>query len=130
MKKRINLTDGELAVGMWTYILLFVENWHGSRVRAPSIAGLKLKYLLSHGKDYDYWENDCYLCNKYSIEGRCTCKCPLNKDGSRCGVGSTWWRACEYSFNKGGAIEAIKEILEIMKKEAEKDERKVRKEGK
>ena len=128
MKKRINLTDGELAVGIWTYILLFVENWHGEPNYATSIPSLKLGYLLSHGRDYDHWVNDCYLCNKYCIEGRCTRKCPLNKDGSCCGIGSAWWRACTYPYNKDKAIEAIKKILEVTIKEYE-NERKVCEEG-
>lgn len=133
MKKRTKLTDEELAVGMWKHVLSFAENWKGSREDAPAIAKLKLDYLLSHGKEYDYWENDCYLCNKYLKDGyKCSGKCPLREGKKCCGVASSWWKACDYAIPdcRDMAIEAIKKILSVMEKECARDERKVCKEGK
>ena len=117
--KRIKLTDAELAIGMWTYILLFVEAWEGEYEDAPSIAKLKLEYLLSH-VGYDHWINDCYLCSKY-CNGLTDCKCPLNEEGKCCGVDSTWWKACVYAmpYHKEEAIKAIKKILKVTIKEYE-----------
>lgn len=120
--RRIKLTDAELAIAMWTYILLFVKAWEGEYEDAPSIAKLKLEYLLSHGVGYDHWINDCYLCSKYYSE-LTDCKCPLNEEGKCCGVGSAWGKACEYDLPscKEEAIKAIKKILKVTIKEYENE---------
>lgn len=133
MKKRINLTDGELAVGMWLYIKERIKN-EDLRTEAECITNMKLQYLKAHGKTGNYWYNLCLLCQRYMTEGYHTkCKCPLAEGGLCCSIGSSWWIVACYAKGeeyRQKALKACDKIIEIMKKEAEKDEKGMEKERK
>lgn len=125
MKKRINLTDGELAVGMWLYVKERIKN-EDLRTEAECITNMKIQYLKEHGKGKDYWYNLCLLCQRYITEGYGTkCKCPLSEGGLCCSIGSSWWIVACYANSeehRQKALKACDKIIKIMKKEAEKDE--------
>ena len=133
MKKRINLTDGELAVGMWLYIKERIKTAE-QNTEALAITDMKIQYLKEHGKKVNYWYNYCLLCQRYMVEGYNTkCKCPLSEGGLCCSVGSSWWIVTVYSHSeehRQRALKACDKIIEVMKKEAEKDEKGMEKERK
>ena len=127
MKKRINLTDGELAVGMWLYIKERIKSEDlRTEAEVECITKMKIQYLRAHGKGKNYWYNLCLLCQRYIKEGYNTeCKCPLSEGGLCCSVGSSWWAVVCYTNSeehRQRALKACDKIIEIMKKEAEKDE--------
>lgn len=125
MKKRIKLTDEELAIGMWVYIYLEISKELKADdvyllVRSVNI--FKRRYLKAHGLGEYYWYNCCLLCQRYLKEGE-KCKCPLSEDGKDCGDGSLYKKASLYYVDRRyqeEAIEACKEIIKIMIKEADK----------
>lgn len=68
MKRRMKLTEKELAIGMWLYIKMNIANRDND-----SITILKYDYLSDHhmsGK----WKCNCILCDKH--DGVCL-RCPL-----------------------------------------------------
>ena len=68
MKKRIKLTEKELAIGMWLYIkqrIMFSEQ--------PEITSIKREYMLKHHAS-TMWQNFCILCDKHVRD--CS-SCPL-----------------------------------------------------
>lgn len=120
MKKRINLTDKELAIGMWIYVYNYIASADISTPQA-SVTNLKVKYLNEHYKGRFYWYNACLLCQRYINEGG-NCSCPLSEGGKDCGIGSTWLKVCDYFYsekNRQEALEACKKIINIMIAEAE-----------
>ena len=131
MKKRINLTDKELAIAMWIYVKERIKNADISCIeKYASITGMKLHFLAEHGKGEHYWYNACLLCQRHISEIG-FCDCPLSEYGLDCGTGSTWMKVVGFGTseeNRQKALEACDKILKIM--ENEKDERKVCKEGK
>ncbi len=86
MKKRIKLTDKELAIGMWVYICLYIESYDSKSSEAKLIAMLKKEWMEKHYKasyvvsvDF-YWYHDCWLC---SNNGQNPClSCPLGSCGN------------------------------------------------
>lgn len=122
MKKRINLTDGELAVGMWLYIK---EKIKVAELNTESLAitDMKIQYLKEHGKARDYWYNYCLLCQRYMSEGyNETCNCPLFEGGLCCSIGSSWWIVTCYATSeehRQRALKACDKIIRIMEREAE-----------
>ena len=122
MKKRINLTDGELAVGMWLYIKERIKSANLC-TEADSITSMKIQYLQEHGKGSKYWYNYCLLCQRYMSEGyNEKCKCPLSEGGLCCSIGSSWWVVTCYAHNevhRQGALKACDKIIKIMEREAE-----------
>ena len=123
IKKRIKLTDKELAIAMWVYIKLYIE---GAELNTESLSVVQLKthFLHAHGKNSNYWYNLCLLCQRYITEGYNTrCKCPLAEGGLCCSIGSSWWAVACYANSeehKQRALKACDKIIKIM--EAEKDE--------
>lgn len=115
MKKTINLTDGELAIGMWIYVYNYIA---GADISYPqvSVTSLKLKYLEKHGKGRHYWYNVCLLCQRYCNEGG-KCECPLSENGLDCGIGSSWLKVCDYFYSekhRQEALEVCEKIINIM----------------
>lgn len=119
-RKRIELTDKELALGMWLYIALNV-----ARKEEVKIPYIKKWYLACHNKNRDYWLNGCYLCEKYkgSLTGSCN-KCPLRKaqglKPTECGCsGRTWYgRVCSFYTSKEEKLSCCCKIIDIMRREA------------
>lgn len=72
MKKRMCLTEKELAIGMWLYIKACIASDDNS-CGAIYINDLKRDYLSAHDS-LDLWSNNCILCAKYF---KCEL-CPLN----------------------------------------------------
>lgn len=71
MKKRMKLTEKELAIGMWLYIKLIIKEYN--EYTPTFITCVKYHYLTEHDC-CDVWLNDCILCDIYP-----NCKvCPLH----------------------------------------------------
>ena len=120
MKKRINLTDKELAIAMWVYIRLYIENAELC-TESLTVTQLKENFLRAHGKGFFYWYNACFLCQRHINEGG-KCHCPLSEGGKDCGVGSTWFEVIDYAKDKvhrQKALKACDKIIKIMKAENE-----------
>lgn len=118
MKKRIKLTDNELALGSWLYVLLNMihdETYH-------DIYNGKAKYLLSHGT-YN-WHNCCLLCqNQWTDDRFFNCEnCPLSiaqkeagltfdpMDG--CDEGS-WYETVAFDYDEDSYQKRISACLNI-----------------
>ena len=123
MKKRINLTDGELAIAMWLYVKERIKSADITRTEYhESVTGMKQHFLAEHGKGKHYWYNACLLCQRYVSEGG-TCDCPLSEGGLDCGIGSTWLQVASFATSEGRrqiALEACDRIIRIMEIENEK----------
>jgi hypothetical protein len=124
MKKRIKLTDEELAIGMWVFIYLKIKAYNRNKDQGVSITNWKHLWLKEHGLGEDYWYNGCLLCQRYMNE-RHRCKCPLSEGGLDCGEGSLYLCVLRYYYrdnpdSKKQALEACKEIIKIMIEEADK----------
>lgn len=120
MKKRINLTDKELAIAMWVYIKLYIESAKLC-TEPPSVTQLKTSFLREHGKGSLYWYNACLLCQRY-INEVAQCNCPLSEGGKDCGFGSAWWDIMDYAITeerRQRALKACDKILKIMEAENE-----------
>lgn len=120
MKKRINLTDKELAIAMWVYIKLYIKSVK-LYTESLSVTQLKASFLRAHGKGIFYWYNACLLCQRY-INEVAQCNCPLSEDGKDCGFGSAWWDIAHYAITEEHRQKALKEcdkILKIMEAENE-----------
>lgn len=120
MKKRIKMTDKELAVAMWVYIKLYIEGAE-LNTESPSVTNLKADFLKAHEKGFFYWYNACLLCQRYVNENG-TCNCPLSEDGKDCGVDSSWWDVARYSLteeDRQKALKACDKIIKIMEAENE-----------
>lgn len=117
MKKRIKLTDTELALGMWLYITLNVAM--KAEINLP---WLKRWYLVCHSKDRDYWEKGCYLCEKYADNIGCH-KCPLHKaqrlKPTECGCASRTWygKICSFYTSKEEKLSCCCKIIDVMRRE-------------
>lgn len=124
MKKRIKLTDKELAIGMWVYIYLYIESYDCTSFDTVWVASLKQRWLEKHyiksytaSEDF-YWEHDCWLCHKY-WNGNCLC-CPLRT----CGTYSLYDGVTYYYRNKdyqNNALEYAKRILSIIQEVEDED---------
>ena len=115
MKKRINLTDGELAIAMWLYVKERIKSADITRTEySESVIGMKLHFLAEHGKGKHYWYNACLLCQRYVSE-RGTCDCPLSEGGLDCGVGSTWFEVVDYTKDEEHRQKALKACDKIIK---------------
>ena len=116
--KRLELTDTELALGMWLYITLNVAI--KEEINLPY---LKRWYLVCHNKDRFYWEKGCYLCEKYANDIGCR-KCPLRKaqglKPTECGCSAgTWYSTiCSYYSTKEERLSCCCKIIDVMRKEA------------
>ena len=115
--KRIELTDTELALGMWLYISLNV-----ARKEEVNLPYIKQWYLACHNKDKDYWEKSCYLCEKYA-NGTVCCKCPLHKaqelKPTECGCSSATWygKICSFYTSKEEKLSCCCKIVDVMRRE-------------
>jgi hypothetical protein len=120
MKKRINLTDKELAIAMWVYIKLYIESAKLC-TESPAVTQLKVNFLRAHGKGQFYWYNACFLCQRYISEiGQCNC--PLSEDGKDCGIDSPWMYVTGYARDeehRQKALVACDKIIAIMEAENE-----------
>lgn len=125
MKKRIKLTDKELAIGMWVYICLYIESYNDKLEEHETIVYLKKKWLEKHYKKsykvspFFCWEHDCYLCSKY-LKSNCLA-CPLGN----CGVWSLYEGVTEYYYNKeyqNKALGCAKKILGVIQREVEDED--------
>lgn len=134
---RVKMSEGELALGMWVYIYLFIDNFKPTSVNSelvPSITQLKFDYLRAHGFSPDNWRNACLLCQRHEYNGACI-DCPLSEDGIDCGVGSAWFRATQYASYpnenfREDALDAVRYIIKVMFEEVKKNEIEVDKEEK
>ena len=119
MKKRIKLTDTELALGMWLYIALNVAKTNDNEL---AISYIKRWYLACHNKDRYYWECGCYLCEKYKKDIGCH-KCPLHKaqglKPTQCGCSSRTWygKLCSYYTTKEEKLSYCCKIVDVMRRE-------------
>ena len=62
MKKRMKLTEKELAIGMWLYIKLMIQQNNSYEI--AYIPNLKRDYLSAHDTHVS-WINDCIFCDIY-----------------------------------------------------------------
>ncbi len=90
-RKRIKLTEGELALGSWLYVTYKVitdETW-------DDIYDGKDEYLSAHHFPH-LWKNGCRLCAKYINYSKFSCgRCPLKRIQRKKGVGSSIdWCGC------------------------------------
>lgn len=120
MKKRINLTDKELAIAMWVYVKLYIASAKLC-TESPSVTQLKVGFLRTHGKGFFYWYNACLLCQRYISETE-QCNCPLSEGGKDCGVDSTFGDVIKYARDeehRQKALVACDKIIAIMEAEDE-----------
>lgn len=120
MKKRIKMTDKELAIAMWVYIKLYIESAELC-TEALSVTNLKARFLRAHGKGFFYWYNSCLLCQRYISETG-QCNCPLSEDGKDCGFDSSWFDVTNYARDeefRQKALRACDKIIAIMEAEDE-----------
>ena len=116
--KRIELTDTELALGMWLYITLNV-----AMKEEVNIPYIKRWYLACHNKSKTYWEKNCYLCEKYMSNTDCH-KCPLRKaqglKPTECGCSDKTWygKICSYYTTKEERLSSCCKIIDVMRREA------------
>lgn len=117
MKKRIKLTDKELAIGMWVYICLYIESYAVNFEKPKAIVSLKRRWLEEHDRESytnfvaPYWMHDCWLCDKYWEHG--CMHCPLGK----CGRGSLYDKVIKFYHSKNKQIKALecsKKILNVI----------------
>jgi hypothetical protein len=122
MKKRINLTDGELAIAMWLYVKEKIKSADITGAeKYESVTEMKQHFLKEHSKGEHYWYNVCLLCQRYVSE-RGTCDCPLSEGGLDCGSGSTWLQVANFATSEAHrqkALKACDKIIRIMEREAE-----------
>lgn len=117
--KRLELTDTELALGMWLYITLNVARTNNNELAIPY---LKRWYLGCHNKDRYYWESGCYLCEKYANDIGCR-KCPLHKaQGLKpiqggCSSGTWYDKICSYFTPKEEKLSYCCKIVDVMRRE-------------
>lgn len=119
-KKRIKMTDKELAVAMWIYVKEYIKSAELCTESLP-IPRLKVDFLKAHGKGMFYWYNDCLLCQRHINENG-ECNCPLSENGKDCGMGSTWWDVIHYAIteeHRQMALKACDKIIKIMEAENE-----------
>ena len=125
MKKRIKLTDKELAIGMWVYICLYIESYDPKSFdsRLPIVI-LKKKWMEKHykksytGNPEFYWHHDCWLCNKY-WKDNCL-HCPLG----RCAESSLYESVTLYYQSKAKQTKALscaKHILNVIARTKEEE---------
>ena len=130
MKKRIDLTDSQLAIAMWVYIYLRISEYDvESADCATTITGMKEHFLEEHFR-YRLWHGTCLLCARYYRNLPAHCVCPLSEGGLDCMRGSSYWHVTRYYLTtetKARALTSCKKIIEIMIKEHEKDEANVAK---
>lgn len=86
-KKRIKLTDEELALGSWLYVILHIANDENF----DEIHYCKGNYLRTHDK-YS-WKNNCLYCEKY-YNYRCS-QCPLKDAEIKEGIEFYDWCGCD-----------------------------------
>ena len=119
--KRIELTDAELALGMWLYITLTVAM--KDEVNMVNIPYIKRWYLACHNKSKNYWINGCYLCEKYMSNTNCH-RCPLRKAQglklTQCGCSDKTWygKLCSYYPTKEEKLYCCCKIIDVMRREA------------
>ena len=128
MKKRIKLTDKELAIGMWVYICLHIESYDRKSSELKWIVSLKKEWLEKHYKrsytvspDF-YWTHDCWFCNRYwkILENGCL-GCPLGS----CGTDSLYDGVTKYYqsiVKQEKALRCAKHILNTIIKAKEEDD--------
>lgn len=119
-KKRIKMTDKELAIAMWIYVKLHIEKSE-LYTESPSVTSLKTRFLRTHGKGIFYWYNACLLCQRYVSE-IAQCNCPLSEGGKDCGQGSIWMDVVDYARDeehRQKALKACDKILKIVEAENE-----------
>lgn len=123
MKKRMYLTEKELAIGMWLYVKMCIvryENEYGIFY----IGSLKDEYLSAHGF-HKLWIFNCILCDKYRA-----CKlCPLHDCIS--GKKSLYLKVCGNIYLKNKLIKrkycrntrlkACNKIIEAIEKDVPDD---------
>lgn len=123
MKKRIKLTDKELAISMWVYIYLKISEYVIGTDSMSDICGWKVRYLRAHKKE-NYWRNNCLLCSlHYNTISKC--ECPLSENGKDCGEGSTYESVCRYyksKSHKAQALKACKRIIQVLLEDDEEDD--------
>lgn len=118
MKKRIKLTDEDLAVSMWVYIYLKISEYVIGTDSMSDICGWKVKYLRAHKKE-NYWRNNCLLCSRY-YNKISECVCPLSEDETDCGEGSIYESVLRYyksENHKSRALKACKRIIQVLLEE-------------
>lgn len=119
-KKRIKLTDEELALGSWLYVILHIAN----DKNFDTIYECKRNYLQVHNI-YD-WKNMCLYCNKYYRYG-CV-SCPLKDAEIKEGMKFDDWCGCYNSswydnvirpncYNQKERIRYALKICEVFAKE-------------
>lgn len=119
-KKRIKMTDKELAMAMWVYVKLYIASAELC-TESPAVTDLKTRFLRAHGKGIFYWYNACFLCQRYVSE-IAQCNCPLSEGGKDCGFDSTWMDVTRYAENeehRQKALVACDKILKIIEEEGD-----------
>ncbi len=85
-KKRLHLTDEELALGSWLYVILHIANDKDF----DHIVECKGDYLYTHG--IYCWDNNCLYCARYYYF-KCT-NCPLKDAEIKEGMKFEDWCGC------------------------------------
>ena len=123
MKKRMKLTEKELAIGMWLYIKLCI------RYREDLVvAQIKCMYMKKHGIPATLFENNCILCDKH--KSVCS-ECPLYSCSLKfktlwavvvnriCGY--NYFSMCERPFTLDERLDACDKIIEAIEKDIPDD---------
>ena len=131
-KKRIKLTEAELALGSWLYVTYKVitdETWDDVYIG-------KIDYLSAHGSTYHKWINSCKLCTKHIDYTKHSCgRCPLKREQRNkgltindwCGCGDNSWytKVCFASgYPHSERISSAINICNVLAKELKKAHRK------
>lgn len=119
MENRMELTEKQLAIGMWLYVKMHIPQW-------DNIPLLKHKYLDKHHA-VDKWKNNCILCSMHKLG--CS-ECPL---GSCNNYYDTLWsrvvngmfcagtRKVVHPFTLEERLEACDKIIEAIEKDIPDD---------
>lgn len=123
MKKRMRLTEKQLAIGMWLYVKMCILYSDDLMI----VAQAKSVYLMNHPIAIMLFTNNCILCEKYNLD--CS-KCPL---GSCSKTYKTLWSVVNnrvYNVDYGRywspftlqeRLEACDKIIEAIEKDIPDD---------
>ena len=126
MKKRMNLTEKELAIGMWLYVKSRIHTFKNIAIHHSDIMSLKYDYIQEHDTIAD-WPSYCILCKRHN---KVCPECPLGS----CGLeDKTLWAVvtnCVYDANAKAYVspftleerlEACDKIIEAIEKDIPDD---------
>lgn len=125
MRNRIKLTEDEIALGSWLYVILCIANNPNRNLR-------NVKELYQKAHDI-CWRNACLFCERYQdnfLRHPCI-KCPLYRAELACGedIGpdygygcdeGSWYNTVRIPYNTEKRIRAALNICEVFAQELKK----------